>query len=81
MFGTNFGHTLERTQSLKDKFGDDFVSVEHLFLALFDDPRVGHTVLREAGLDKAKAEEAVKVWPLSAPVRGWIITLKRHALY
>lgn len=44
-----------------EKYGDDFVSVEHLFLALFDDPRVGHPVLVEAGMDKSKVEEAIKV--------------------
>ena len=61
VFGINLGHTLERAQGLMEKFGDDFVSVEHLFLALFDDPRVGHPVLVEAGMDKAKVEEAIKV--------------------
>lgn len=61
VFGINLGHTLERAQGLMEKFGDDFVSVEHLFLAFFDDPRVGHPVLVEAGLDKAKIEEAIKV--------------------
>lgn len=62
VFGINLGHTLERAQGLMEKFGDDFVSVEHLFLALFDDPRVGHPVLVEAGLDKTKIEEAVRVY-------------------
>ena len=89
VFSINLGHTLGRAQGLMERFGDKFVSVEHLLLALFDDPRVGHPILLEAGLNRAKVEEAIKVcscalepttWlpgprhPVSLNVWGFIIT-------
>jgi ATP-dependent Clp protease ATP-binding subunit ClpA len=49
--------------ALKGKWGDQFVSVEHLVLAMADDSRFGEQLYKQEGLTKAKMEEAVKeVW-------------------
>ncbi len=42
---------------LQSKWGDEFVSVEHLVLALAEDTRVGEALFRAEGLTKDKLEQ------------------------
>lgn len=52
--------TLDASEAIREKMGDDFLSVEHFLLgALAGDSPAGK-LLKEAGLDSRKAEEAVK---------------------
>ena len=44
----------------KRQMGDDYVSVEHLFLAVCKDTRFGTKLLREFGLTEKEVEDAVK---------------------
>jgi hypothetical protein len=45
---------------IKAKMGDQFVSVEHLVLALADDVRFGEALFKAEGLTAKKIEAAVK---------------------
>lgn len=51
---------MTRAMELKSKMGDAFVSVEHLVMALAEDPRFGESLFKGEGLSKAKLEEAIK---------------------
>ena len=51
---------LETADKLKTSFGDSFVSVEHLILALFDDDRSCRERLDKAKLDKEKVLNVIK---------------------
>lgn len=46
--------------NIKSKMGDQFVSVEHLVLALVDDVRFGEQLFKQEGLTRTKLDEAVK---------------------
>eukprot|EP00903_Cladosiphon_okamuranus_P004040 g4038.t1 len=52
--------TLEASDSVREKMGDDFLSVEHFLIGSLDGDSPAGKLLKEAGLDKKKAEEAVK---------------------
>lgn len=60
VLGRNLEAAVTKAESLKKEMGDEFVSVEHLLLALADDSRVIGQLLRSAGLDAAKLEAATK---------------------
>lgn len=47
-------------EELKKQWKDSFVSVEHLVVALADDPRFGAQLLRNMGCTKVAIETAVK---------------------
>jgi ATP-dependent Clp protease ATP-binding subunit ClpB len=49
-----------RAETLKNEWDDEFVSVEHLLLALAEDTRVVGPMLRASGLDPARLEAATK---------------------
>ncbi|KXZ44338.1 hypothetical protein GPECTOR_69g431 [Gonium pectorale] len=49
-----------RAMDLQSKWGDQFVSIEHLVVALADDTRFGEQLFRSEGLSKDKLEQAVK---------------------
>lgn len=55
---------------LKTKWGDQFVSVEHLVLAMAEDPRFGAQLFKQEGLTKDKLEEAIK--EVSGLLAGWL---------
>ncbi len=57
MLGRNLEGVVNRAMELKDKWGDQFVSVEHLVLALADDPRFGAMLFKNEGLTNKKLEE------------------------
>ena len=60
VLGRNLEALITAAENIKGKWGDDFVSVEHLVLALEDDSRFGQPLLRQEGLSTAKLEEAIK---------------------
>lgn len=60
VLGRHLEAAVTRAMELKAKMGDSFVSVEHLVLALADDPRFGEGLFRGEGLTRAKLDEAVK---------------------
>ncbi|KAK9844153.1 hypothetical protein WJX81_006180 [Elliptochloris bilobata] len=60
VLGRNLEALITAAEAVKAKWGDDFVSVEHMVLAFEDDARFGRQLLREEGLDTPKLEEAIK---------------------
>ncbi len=50
----------EQAEVLKKEFGDSFLSIEHLLLALGGDPRCGRQLLSQAGVDRAKLRQAIE---------------------
>eukprot|EP00884_Botryococcus_braunii_P017670 jgi/Botrbrau1/4587/Bobra.60_2s0073.1 len=60
VLGRNLEAAVTKAESLKKEMGDEFVSVEHLLLALAEDSRVLAQLLRSVGLDAAKLEAATK---------------------
>uniref|UniRef100_A0A7S0WMW3 Clp R domain-containing protein n=1 Tax=Chlamydomonas leiostraca TaxID=1034604 RepID=A0A7S0WMW3_9CHLO len=64
VLGRNLEGVVNRAMDVKAKYGDAFVSVEHLVLALADDGRFGAALLKGEGAAGDKLEKAV------AEVRG-----------
>ena len=62
--GRSINTTLDKAAKLKDQFGDSYIAIEHLLLALAEDDRCGRQLLQQVGLDATKLKEAV------AAVRG-----------
>lgn len=60
MLGRNLEGVVNAAMNLKTKMGDQFVSVEHLVLAMADDARFGEQLFKMEGLTKAKLDAAVK---------------------
>ncbi|GFR51535.1 hypothetical protein Agub_g13952, partial [Astrephomene gubernaculifera] len=60
VLGRNLESLVNRSMELQGRWGDQFVSVEHLLLALADDPRVGEALLKAEGLTRDKLEQAIK---------------------
>lgn len=60
VLGRNLEGIVNAAMTLKGKMGDQFVSVEHLVLALADDTRFGEQLFKAEGLTKAKLDAAVK---------------------
>lgn len=60
VLGRNLEGVVNAAMNIKSKMGDEFVSVEHLVLALADDVRFGESLFKQEGLTKAKLEAAVK---------------------
>ena len=59
-----FGRTLERAEKHRATMGDDYLSVEHLFLALAEDDGQAGAAMRELGIDSTALLDAV------AAIRG-----------
>ncbi len=51
MLGRNLEGVVNRATELKEKWGDSFVSVEHLLLALAEDARCGAQLIKQEGPD------------------------------
>ena len=62
--GRSINTTLDKAKKLRDQFGDNYIAIEHLLLALAEDDRCGRQLLQQVGLDASKLKEAV------AAVRG-----------
>merc|ERR1711991_149834 len=62
--GRSINATLDKAKTLRNQFGDSYIAIEHLLLALAEDDRCGRQLLQQVGLDASKLKEAV------AAVRG-----------
>ena len=60
VLGRNLEGVVTRAMELQTKWGDDFVSVEHLVSSLFDDQRFGEALLKGEGLTKESINTAIK---------------------
>jgi ATP-dependent Clp protease ATP-binding subunit ClpB len=58
--GKGLNSLLDQAEVLKQEFGDSFLSIEHLLLALSVDPRCGRQLLSQAGTDKTKLLSAIE---------------------
>ena len=57
--GKGLSDLLDRADSLKQNYGDSYISVEHLLLALADDSRCGRRLLTQAGADPDSLKNAI----------------------
>ena len=60
MLGRNLEALVSRAQEIKAEWKDEYVSVEHMLLAFLDDAKFGTKLLKDANLDKAKLDAAIK---------------------
>ena len=57
--GKGLNDLLDRADSLKQSYGDNFLSIEHLLLALAEDKRCGKRLLSQAGADATSLKTAI----------------------
>jgi len=57
--GKGLNTLLDQASELKGSFGDSYIAIEHLLLALAIDDRCGKQLLSQAGADAAKLKDAV----------------------
>jgi ATP-dependent Clp protease ATP-binding subunit ClpB len=60
VLGRNLEGVVTRAMELQSKWGDDFVSVEHLVSSLIEDPRFAEALLKGEGLTKDTINQAIK---------------------
>ena len=60
VLGRNLEALVSRAQEIKADWKDEYVSVEHMLLAFLDDAKFGTKLLKDANLDKAKLDAAIK---------------------
>lgn len=53
--------TLDEADNARESMGDDFISVEHFLIGALKSASPAGKILKEAGLDKAKLEHALKL--------------------
>ncbi|GLC34593.1 Chaperone protein ClpB3, chloroplastic [Pleodorina starrii] len=58
--GRNFEALVNRAMELQSKMGDQFVSIEHLVMAMAEDSRFGESLFKAERLTRDKIEQAVK---------------------
>lgn len=58
--GRSLDVLLDRAEAARESRGDDFISVEHVFLGFLEDERIGRSLGRSLGLDQAKVEAAIQ---------------------
>ncbi len=58
--GRSLNSTFDRAEEERLDFGDSYISIEHLMLAVARDDRCGRQLLRQAGLDSSTLKEAIK---------------------
>ncbi len=58
--GKDLNAALDRAEARKGELGDSFISIEHLLLALAEDPRCGRQLLSQSGTDAAKLRQAIQ---------------------
>ncbi|MGA0022700.1 MAG: Clp protease N-terminal domain-containing protein, partial [Vulcanococcus sp.] len=58
--GKGLNSVLDQANALKDTYGDSYIAIEHLLLALAIDDRCGKQLLSQAGTDAAKLKDAVQ---------------------
>ncbi|MEB3172670.1 MAG: ATP-dependent chaperone ClpB [Cyanobacteriota bacterium] len=57
--GKGLNAVLDQANELKGSYGDSYIAIEHLLLALAIDDRCGKQLLSQAGTDAAKLKDAV----------------------
>eukprot|EP00191_Tetraselmis_sp_GSL018_P000977 CAMPEP_0177608272 /NCGR_PEP_ID=MMETSP0419_2-20121207/18379_1 /TAXON_ID=582737 /ORGANISM="Tetraselmis sp., Strain GSL018" /LENGTH=943 /DNA_ID=CAMNT_0019102943 /DNA_START=226 /DNA_END=3058 /DNA_ORIENTATION=- len=60
ILGRNLEALVTKSQELKASWGDEYVSIEHLLLALNEDVRFGESLMRQEGITAKKLEDAIK---------------------
>ncbi|KAF6002276.1 Heat shock protein [Cyanidiococcus yangmingshanensis] len=60
VMGRSLREALEAAARIQRQYSDDFISIEHLLLALWQDSRLRRGVLAELNLSEASLEEAVR---------------------
>eukprot|EP00798_Chlamydomonas_sp_ICE-L_P028772 gene28772-31954_t len=60
VLGQQLDAALTRAEKIKKKWRDQFISVEHMVLALADDPRFGESLFKDEKLSKNKLDAAIK---------------------
>jgi len=58
--GRSLNTALDRAERQRDGFGDSFIAIEHLLLALAEDDRCGRQLLSQAGVTTNTLKEAIK---------------------
>ncbi len=58
--GRSLDTLLDRADSHRKSFEDDYISIEHLVLAYAKDDRLGQALLKESGLDEAKLRTVIQ---------------------
>ena len=58
--GRSLDTLLDRAESYRKEFEDEFISIEHLLLAYAKDDRFGKTLFQEFGIDEAKLKNTIK---------------------
>jgi len=58
--GRGASQALNKSFKIMSEFGDEFVSVEHLLLAILDGDDSGAQILKDQGLTKSNLKEAIK---------------------
>ena len=62
--GKGLNAALDQANALRERYGDSYIAIEHLLLALAADDRCGRQLLSQAGADATKLNDAV------AAIRG-----------
>ena len=57
--GRSLDHLLDRAESYRNEYKDDFISIEHLMLAYVKDDRFGKALFQEFKLDEKKLKSAI----------------------
>ena len=57
--GRSLNTTLDRAEQRRDGFGDSYIAIEHLLLALAEDDRCGRQLLSQAGVTTNTLKEAI----------------------
>ncbi|RZO06474.1 MAG: AAA family ATPase, partial [Synechococcus sp. MED-G133] len=57
--GRSLNKALDRAEQRRDGFGDSFIAIEHLLLALAEDDRCGRQLLSQAGVTTNTLNEAI----------------------
>ncbi|MGA7953709.1 MAG: ATP-dependent chaperone ClpB [Gloeobacterales cyanobacterium] len=58
--GRSLDSLLDRAEDQRKKWGDDYISIEHLVLAYIKDDRIGKILRQEFKLDESKLEQVIK---------------------
>ncbi|WLT38006.1 ATP-dependent chaperone ClpB [Synechocystis sp. B12] len=58
--GRSLDKLLDNAEIIKSKYGDDYISIEHLMVAYGQDDRLGKNLYRDCGLTENKLAEIIK---------------------
>ncbi|MBD2104349.1 ATP-dependent chaperone ClpB [Leptolyngbya sp. FACHB-261] len=58
--GRNLELLLDRADEARQKFEDEFISIEHLLLAFVEDDRIGRRIFKTVALDRSRLEGIIK---------------------